>query len=259
MTPLPLSPRHVLSFGRDARHARARRPPILVGGVLAEVLARELREGGDPSFVTTAGDPAEASALVQIVAGTATAEDERVMRAATRAVVPVVAVQTGDPAARLPYVLATEVIEAKPGQGFPIAEVARALARVLGRDGPSLASSLPVLREPVESRRAVEGAVAAGALALLTKPGKAPHVPVVSQSQMLSDITTTHGAEPPESPRASAVTVGAPLGASLATSMLTRRLLQRLPVRYRRSRAAEAALAVVASLGLAAIFRRLRL
>ncbi len=255
--PLPLSPRQVLAFGRDSRHARSRRPPLLVSGVLADALARELREGGDPSLVTTTGNPADSSAVVRVVAGAASAEDERVMREATRALVPLIAVQTGDPDVRLPYVLATEVVEARPGQGFPVDEVARALARALRRDGPALAGSLPVLRDAVEARRALEGTISAGAIAMLAKAGKAPHLPVISQSQMLSDLTTTHGGEPPESPRAEAQTVAPPLVAAVVSSALSRRLIQRLPVRYRRSRLVEALVAVVSSLGLATLFRRL--
>ena len=255
--PLPLSPRHVLAFGRDSRHARLRRPPIHVSGVLADALARDLREGGDPSLVVTTGDPAEASAVVRVVAGEATAEDQRVMRVATRALVPLVAVQTGDPDVRLPYVLATEVVDAKPGRGFPVDELSRALARALRRDGPALANGLPVLRDAVEARRAVEGTVAAGAIALLSKAGNAPHLPVISQSQMLSDITTAHGGEPPESPRAEASTVAPPIGAALAASALSRRLIERLPVQYRQSRLVDAAFAVATSVGLAALFRRL--
>lgn len=254
--PLPLSPKHILAFGRDNRHARLRRPPLLVSGVLADALARELRQGGDPSLVVTSGDPAEASAVVRVVAGEATAEDERVMRAATRALVPLVAVQTGDASVRLPYVLATEVVDAPPGQGFPVEELARALARALRRDGPALAGELPVLRDAVEARRAVEGTVAAGTIALLAKAGNAPHLPVISQAQMASDLTTAHGGEPPESPRAEATTVAPPLVAAVATSMLSRRLIRRLPVEYRRSRLVEAAVAVASSLGLAAVFRR---
>ena len=164
---LPLTPRHVLALGRDTQAARALRPPILVRGVLAEQLAAALRAGGDASLVRTAGDPAAASAVVCVVAGAATPEDERVLRTAARALVPLVAVQTGDPAVLLPYVLATEVVDCRPGAGFPVEEIAQALARELRRDGPVLARSLPVLRDPVESRRAVEGAVAAASLAAL--------------------------------------------------------------------------------------------
>jgi len=247
--PLPLSPKQILAFGRDSRHARLRRPPILVSGVLADELARQLRDGGDASFVVTAGDPAEASAVVRMVAGAASPEDERVMRDATRALVPLIAVQTGDPGARLPYVLATEVVDAPPGEGLPLDEVVRALARALRRDGPALASSLPVLREAVEARRATEGTVSAGAIAMLARAGNTPHLPVISQAQMLSDITTTHGAEPPESPRATATTVAPPLVAAIVTSMLSKRLIERLPVQYRRSRLVEGVVAVAALSG----------
>ena len=49
----------------------------------------------------------------------------------------------------MPYVLASSLVRVPPGQGFPIAEIARALARTLGEDGTSLAARLPVLREAV--------------------------------------------------------------------------------------------------------------
>ena len=175
------------------------------------------------------------------------------MRVATRALVPLVAVQTGDPDARLPYVLAMDVVDCAPGQGFPVDEVAAALARVLRRDGPVLARSLPALRDAVERRRTVEGAVAAAALAGLGRAGIAPHLPLITQSQMLSDIATSQGAQPPEDPRASLQSVAPPLLASLATSMAVRRLVERLP---RRHRLIDAAAAVIVSLGLAALFRR---
>ena len=253
MRPLPLGPRHILAFGRDTQAARARRPPILVTGVRAHALAAELRQGGDASLVTTAGDPAGASAVVCVVAGPATAADERVLRAATRALVPLVGVQTGDPEARLPYVLEMDVVDCPPGEGFPVDEIAAALARVLRRDGPVLAGSLPVLRDPVEARRTVEGAVAGAALAALGRAGTAPHLPLLSQSQMLSDLATAEGAKAPEDPRASLASAAPPLLASLATSVVVSRVVERLPWRHR---LIDAAAAVIASLGLAAIFRR---
>ena len=153
---LPLTPRHVLALGRDTQAARAPRPPILVRGVLADQLAAALRAGGDPSLVRTAGDPAAASAVVCVVAGAATPEDERVLRTAARALVPLVAVQTGDPAAPLPYVLATEVVDCRPGAGFPVEEIAQALARVLAprraRPRPLAARAARPRREPPRGR-----------------------------------------------------------------------------------------------------------
>jgi len=35
----------------------------------------------------------------------------------------------------VPYVLATDIVRARPGEGFPVDELARALARRLGENG----------------------------------------------------------------------------------------------------------------------------
>ena len=75
-----------------------------------------------------------------------------------------------------------------------------------------------MLRDPVESRRAVEGAVAAASLAALGRAASTPHLPLISQAQMLSDIATAEGAAPPKAARASLEAVAPPLALSLATS-----------------------------------------
>ena len=119
MTPLGIGPRDVLALTRYAQRSDTVGRPLLVTGVLAEQLASALSAGGDRGVVTTSGDPARAAALVRVVAGAATPEDEAQLRAATRALVPVVVVQTGISSVRLPYVLATDVIEVPPGQRLP--------------------------------------------------------------------------------------------------------------------------------------------
>ncbi len=48
----------------------------------------------------------------------------------------------------LPYVLDTNIVLVRPGQGLPVAEIAAALARALGRRA-GLAARLPVLRPAV--------------------------------------------------------------------------------------------------------------
>jgi len=60
--------------------------------------------------------------------------------------VPIIAV-TDD--ADLPYVLATDIVRVPPGQGFPVDEIAAAVARKLGEDGTALAARLPTLRRAV--------------------------------------------------------------------------------------------------------------
>lgn len=252
MTPLGIGPRDVLALAREAQRAGAGRP-LLVTGVLAEHLARELAAGGDPALVRTSGAPEGSAALVRIVAGAATREDERQLRAATRALVPVVAVQTGITSVRLPYVLATDVVECPPGRGFPVEEIADALARVLGPDGAALAAALPVLRAPVERRRTADGALAAGAVAALTRTG-GPHLPVLAlaQTRMMADLSRAGGAPAPGDPRATAEAVAPPLVAALGAGLLARTLVRRLPVR---GRVVEGAVAAATTLALAALAR----
>ena len=49
----------------------------------------------------------------------------------------------------VPYVLATDLVRVPPGAGFPVEEIATAVARLLGEDSTSLAARLPVLRDAV--------------------------------------------------------------------------------------------------------------
>ncbi len=191
--------------------------------------------------------------LVRVVAGPATSADRAELRSATRALVPVVAVQTGAASVELPYVLATDVVDCEPGRGFPLAEIARALARVLGRDAAPLAAALPVLRDAVQDRRSADGALAAGALAI-SKKGE-PHLPLLAlaQARMLSEVSTAEGRPTPEAPRATVEAVAAPLGAALATGLVARTLARRLPLR---SRVVDGVVAAAATYALAGAFRR---
>ena len=62
---------------------------------------------------------------------------------------PVVVVQTGTEVFDIPYVLATEVVMCSPGSGFPVEEIARAIAARIGESGTGLAARLPAVREPL--------------------------------------------------------------------------------------------------------------
>jgi len=76
-------------------------------------------------------------------------EDEEALKAAKRARVPVVVVQTGTQAFEVPYVLATDVVMCRPGEGFPVEEIAAAVSARLGEAGTGLAARVPCLREPL--------------------------------------------------------------------------------------------------------------
>ena len=137
-----LGPLGVLSVARELRRGAGDRRPLAVAGAheLVPLLARELRAGGDASAVVEQRVEG-AAALVWLGA-----PDEEQLRAATRAGTPIVAVSD---APQLPYVLATDIVRVPPGQGFPLDEIAAAVARKLGEDGTSLAARLPILRRPL--------------------------------------------------------------------------------------------------------------
>jgi uncharacterized protein (DUF697 family) len=137
-----LGPLSVLSVVRELRRGSGDPRPLSVAGAreLVPLLARELRAGGEASAVV---EQVLENVAVVVWVG---APDEAQLRQADRAGVPIVAVTDAD---EVPYVLATELVRVAPGQGFPVAEIASAVARRLGEDGTSLAARLPVLREAV--------------------------------------------------------------------------------------------------------------
>ncbi|MEX2646932.1 MAG: DUF697 domain-containing protein [Gaiellaceae bacterium] len=77
-------------------------------------------------------------------------DEEELLKRAHRDGVPTVAVLAGpglDP--RAPYVLATAVVEVPAGAGFPVEQIAAALAARLAERGASLAARVPALRDAV--------------------------------------------------------------------------------------------------------------
>ncbi len=139
---LKLTPMSVISLVRELRRGSGDPRPLAISGAreLVPLLARELRAGGDASAVVE-GRFEGASVLVWIGA-----PDEDELRRASRAGVPIIAVTEAD---AVPYVLATDLVRVPPGAGFPVEEIARAVARRLGEDSTSLAARLAVLRGPV--------------------------------------------------------------------------------------------------------------
>jgi uncharacterized protein (DUF697 family) len=137
-----LGPLALFSLVREVRRGSGDQRPLAVAGAreLLPIIARELREGGDPAAVVE-GRVENAAALIWVGP-----PDEEALRAADRAGVPIVAVTDAD---EVPYVLATDLVRVPPGQGFPIDEIARAVARKLGEDGTALAARLPSLRRAV--------------------------------------------------------------------------------------------------------------
>jgi uncharacterized protein (DUF697 family) len=144
-----LHPLAVWSLLRDLRPAATHTRPLVVAGALAEQLAKELGRDAAPGAVRTGGRVEDAAVLVRVLAGAPGEEDVRELRAASRAGVPVVAVQTGPEVFDVPYVLATDVVPCPAGAGFPVEALAGVVAARLGDEAIGLAARVPALRQPV--------------------------------------------------------------------------------------------------------------
>ncbi len=138
-----LRPLAVLGIVRELRTGAGDRRPIAVAGAreLVPLLARELREGGDPTAVAEGGAPGTVAALVWIGP-----PDDAALKQYARAGVPIVAVSDAE---HVPYVLDTDLVGVPPGSGLPVDAIAHALARRLGERGTALAARLPVVRRAV--------------------------------------------------------------------------------------------------------------
>jgi hypothetical protein len=251
-----LSPGAVLRLAREARDGDHPAGPLLVIGPLSAQLAKSLADGGDASFVRTGGDASSAGAFVCVLGGAPTPEQEAQLRLAARAGVPTIGVQAGDPEARVPYVLPGDVVVCPPGQGFPVAEIAAAIVRGLGREAAPLAARLPVLRTPAHRVLAARAAGAAAGLAAVPW-GTDEHMPVLVllQARLLRDLAITSGRPAPATQQEIGTSVGPELGSAVALGIAARSFVRRLPVR---NRLIDAAVAGGATLALATAAARLR-
>jgi uncharacterized protein (DUF697 family) len=172
---------------KEARAGAGDRRPLAVAGAreLVPLLARDLREGGDASAVVE-GRIEGAAAVVWI--GRA---DEDALHGAAKAGIPVVAVSDQD---ELPYVLAEDIVHVEGGHGFPVDEIAAALARRLGESGTGLAARLPVLRRPL-CNQLIASAAKKNALisAAVFIPGVDMPVLTLNQARLVLRIALAYG------------------------------------------------------------------
>ncbi|HEY0415537.1 MAG TPA: hypothetical protein VGC78_04050 [Gaiellaceae bacterium] len=216
-----LGPLSVLGVVRELRRGTGDERPLGVAGAseLVPVLARELRAGGDAAAVLENG-VRDVAAVVWVGA-----PDEGVLREADRAGVPVVAVSDTE---RVPYVLATDVVRVAPGQGFPVDEIARALARRLGESGTALAARLPVLRPAVCDHLIATFARRNGVVgAAVFIPGVDMPVLTLNQIRLVLRIALAYG-EDVDNRRA--LELGGVVGAGFGLRAAARELLDFVPV-----------------------------
>jgi uncharacterized protein (DUF697 family) len=200
------------------------RRPIAIGGAseLVPLLARELREGGEQAAVREWSDTGASSAAAVLVwIGKA---DEDALRAASLAHVPIVGLTDGE---SLPYVLDTDLVVVRPGQGLPVLEIVRAIASALGARGAGLAARLPVLRDAVVDELirscARKNAVIAAAVFV---PGVDMPVLTLNQVRLVLRIGQAYGREIDQSRLPELLGV---VGAGLGFRTIARELLDFVP------------------------------
>jgi uncharacterized protein (DUF697 family) len=223
-----LSPFAVWGLVKELRVAAENTNPLMVSGPLAPQLEKELARGGAPGAVRVGGRVEDAAALVHLLAGAPTAEDKDELRAANRAGVPVVVVQTGTEVFDVPYVLATDVVMCSPGAGFPVEEIARAVAARLGESGTGLAARLPVVREPLSEalieKFSRQNGIAAVAIFI---PGADFPVLTLNQIRLVLRLASAHGVEIDQQRLPEVL---ATIGAALGFRAVARQLLAAVPV-----------------------------
>lgn len=157
---------------------------VLVSGMLAEQLARELGRGAEPGSVRaeSVGAPQAGDVCVHVFAGEPGEAEDALVASAGRVEAPVVLVQLWPQEDWTPpYVLSPFVVECRPGAGFPVGDIAARIVDALD-PGSSLPERVPMLAVARE-RRAVRGAVArAAVIGLLGGRGRAAR-PLITLEQ----------------------------------------------------------------------------
>src|SRR3954471_11611892 len=223
-----MRPLAVLSLVRELRAGAGDPRPLVVGGVpaLVPALARELRRDGLASAVVEHGSPDDAAALVYVLEGAPSESDLAVLRAASDAETPIVAVTEAD-ALSLPYVLATDIVRVLPGAGFPVEEIGDAVARRLGEGATSLAARLPAIRPSVCKHLIRSFSRSNGLIgAAVFLPGVDMPVLTLNQMRLVLRLALAHG-EHVDSSRA--LELASVAGGGFGFRALARQLLSFVP------------------------------
>ena len=223
---------------RDVRKAVEEVRPLLIAGASgpAADLHVALLAGSDSDSVRDlSGRPLAdhdlqgASVLVYVIEGErASPEDEAALRRADRKGVPIVCVLVGgEDGANVPYVLATDVIAARPGEPLPVERVAERVADRLGENAYALAGRIPALRraacEEIVRRVSKQNGVLGAAIFV---PGADMPVLTVNQIRMVLHIAAAYGEE---IDRERALELLAVFGAGLGFRTVARQVLGFVP------------------------------
>jgi hypothetical protein len=180
---------------------------LVVSGMLAEQLARELAAGARTGSIVLGDEMAlrGAEVAVRSIAGDPSDEDDAFVRAADDALVPVVLVQLWPQEEwRAPFVLTPFVVECETGKGFPIPEIAARIAEAT-EDAPALAARLPVLAPAVEAAIVRSSLTRSTLLALVARSPGSRAALGLEQVRMVSQL---RAASAPAQPDPTPIVVG---------------------------------------------------
>jgi hypothetical protein len=171
---------------------------LAVGGAseLAPVLRAQLLGGGGDPAALRVGEPEGADIYLHVLGGEPGPADEALLRRARRARVPAVAVAVGPLAAgtAVPYVLATDVVRVPPGEGFPLAAIARAIAARLPEDAAPLAARVPLLRDAASAQLVADVARTNALLAAAARRrGADPESLTLNQLRLVLRLAQVYG------------------------------------------------------------------
>ena len=225
-----LHPLAVWGVVRELQKVSETQGPVAVGGAreLAALLRRELERGGAAGAIRDGVVPG-AAVYVHVLTGPTSDEDAAALRRARGERTPIVAVSADpDLDASLPFVLATNVVRVRPGAGFDVDEIARAIARAVGEEATELAARLPVLRnavcEVLIERFARTNGIAAAAVFV---PGADLPVLTLNQLRLVLRIAAAHGVEVD---RERLPEILAVIGGGFALRAIARQLVGAIPV-----------------------------
>jgi uncharacterized protein (DUF697 family) len=241
---LPISVGMVRALVKEISVSTRSDKPLVVGGArsLVTALRRELGVSGGE-------EPRGAAVYLHILGGE---DDEAALKRARRARVPIVALASEE-VDTVPYVLATDVVRLRPGQGFPIDTLTRVIAGRLGEDAAPLAARVPVLRRAVGEQLvasfARKNAVIAAAVFI---PGVDLPILVRNQIRMVLRLEQAYGLDP--DPRERIPEIAATIAVGFGFRAVARELLDLVPVAGWAVRGA-VAYAGTSALGQAALIR----
>jgi hypothetical protein len=208
--------------------APRRAEPVVVSGMLADQLAKELGAGARAGAVVVGTDKVRAGveALVHVIAGDPSAEDEEIVRAAAEVEVAVVLVQLWPQSDwTRPFVLSPFVVECRPGEGFPIREIGERLAEATG-DSAALGADLPAVADLARAGLVRQAVLRSAVIGLAgSRMGASRPLISLEQARMVARLRRTGVEASPEGDRTGLVAGGA---AALLAGFAFRRLARDL-------------------------------